>query len=203
LFFIFDRTKVADFDDFLVYIFMRYKQMGGFFSALHAFAFGNKRAQILILGLDASGKTTIIHRIKTGNNIITVPTIGFNTETFVYGNLTFSAFDLGGQDQIRKLWHHYYPGTDAIVFIVDSADKRRFPSAKYELDELLKNPVLRNIPFLIFANKQDLPRAATTSDVATALQLFNIKDRKWKIAESIGTSGVGIDEGFEWLSKTL
>ena len=182
---------------------MRYKQMGGVFSALHAFAFGNKRAQILILGLDASGKTTIIHRIKTGNNIITVPTIGFNAETFEYGNLTFSAFDLGGQDQIRKLWHHYYPGTDAIVFIVDSADKKRFPYVKIELDNLLENPVLRDIPFLIFANKQDLPESANTSDVAGALNLYNIKNRKWKIAESIGTSGVGIDEGFEWLSNTL
>lgn len=177
--------------------------MGGFFSALHAFAFGNKRAQILILGLDASGKTTIIHRIKTGTNIITVPTIGFNAETFVYGNLTFSAFDLGGQDQIRNLWHHYYPGTDAIVFIVDSADTKRFPSVKIELQKLLENPVLRDIPFLIFANKQDLPTAATTSDVANRLGLYGIKNRQWKIAESIGTSGVGIDEGFEWLSNTL
>ncbi len=104
--------------------------MGGFFSALTAFAFGNKRVQILILGLDASGKTTIIHRIKTGTNAITVPTIGFNAETFEYGNLTFSAFDLGGQEQIRKLWYHYYPGTDAIVFIIDSADRKRFPQEK-------------------------------------------------------------------------
>ena len=177
--------------------------MGGIFSALHAFAFGNKRAQILILGLDASGKTTIIHRIKTGTNAVTVPTIGFNTDTFEYGNLTFSAFDLGGQDQIRKLWYHYYPGTDAIVFIIDSADKKRFHSVKEELDSLLENPVLRDIPFLLFANKQDLASAATTSEVASALDLYKIKSREWKIAESVGTSGTGIDEGFEWLSKTL
>ena len=177
--------------------------MGGLFSALHALAFGNKCAQILILGLDASGKTTIIHRIKTGTNSVTVPTIGFNAESFEYGNLTFSAFDLGGQDKIRKMWYHYYPGTDAIVFIVDSADKARFPDAKIELDKLLSNPVLRDIPFLIFANKQDIPEAATTSQVANALNLYNINERPWKIAESIGTSGVGIDEGFLWLSDTL
>ena len=86
---------------------------------------------------------------------------------------------------------------------MDSADKKRFPYAKSELDKLLGNPVLRDIPFLIFANKQDLPTAATTSEVAGALHLYNIKGREWKIAESIGTSGVGIDEGFEWLSKNL
>lgn len=177
--------------------------MGGFFSALHALAFGNKRCQILILGLDASGKTTIIHRLKTGTNAVTVPTIGFNAETFEYNNLTFSAFDLGGQDQIRRLWHHYYPGTDAIVFIVDSADKNRFSMAKLELDALLCNPVLKDIPFLIFANKQDIPTAASTSEVATALDLYKIKTREWKIVESIGTQGDGIDEGFVWLGEQL
>ena len=76
--------------------------MGSFLSSLYDMAYGNKTAQILILGLDASGKTTIINRIKTGTNTVTVPTIGFNTEKFIYGNLTFSAFDLGGQDSIRK-----------------------------------------------------------------------------------------------------
>tara|TARA_Y100000817_G_scaffold127142_1_gene99692 strand:+ start:2861 stop:3394 length:534 start_codon:yes stop_codon:yes gene_type:complete len=177
--------------------------MGGIFSALHAFAFGNKTAQILILGLDASGKTTIINRIKTGTNCITVPTIGFNTEKFIYGSLTFSAFDLGGQDSIRKLWHHYFNGTDALVFVIDSADKNRFPLVSKELNNLLTNPMIRDIPILLFANKQDLPNAATTSDIASTLNLYAIKDRPWKIAESIGTTGVGINEGFEWLSKTV
>ena len=143
--------------------------MGSFFSALSEWAFNGRQAQILILGLDASGKTTIINRLKTGTNAVTVPTIGFNTETIQYGNLTFRAWDIGGQDSIRKLWHHYYPGTDGIVFIVDSSDKRRFHLAMMELHALMRNPLLQNIPFLIFANKQDLPKSATTSEVTDAI----------------------------------
>jgi len=177
--------------------------MGGLFSSFGSWAFESKQAQILILGLDASGKTTIIHRLKTGCHTVTVPTIGFTTEKIEYGNLTFLAWDIGGQDSIRKLWHHYYPGTDAIVFIVDSNDKRRFKSAYLELHALMRNPLLQNIPFLIFANKQDLPHAATTSEVTDALGMYEIKNRPWKVAESVGTSGVGIDEGFHWLSKNI
>lgn len=177
--------------------------MGGLFSALTEWAFQGKQAQILILGLDASGKTTIINRLKSGTNSVTVPTIGFNTETIEYGNLTFRAWDIGGQDSIRKLWHHYYPGTDAIVFIVDSADTRRFHLAHLELHALMRNPLLQDIPFLIFANKQDLPGAATTSEVTDAMKMYSIKNRPWKVAESVGTSGVGIDEGFGWLSTSI
>lgn len=177
--------------------------MGGFFSSLMDWATSGKHAQILILGLDASGKTTIIHRLKTGCNAVTVPTIGFNTETIQFNNLTFMAWDIGGQDSIRKLWHHYYPGTDGIVFIVDSADKRRFQLARVELHALMVNPLLQSIPFLVFANKQDIGGAATTAEVTNALDMYRIKNRPWKVAESVGTSGVGIDEGFNWLSKNI
>ncbi len=103
-----------------IYIHLVVLQMGGYFSSIIEWASFGKHAQILILGLDASGKTTIINRLKTGTHAVTVPTIGFNSETIEFNNLTFHAWDIGGQDSIRKLWHHYYPNTDGVVFIVDS-----------------------------------------------------------------------------------
>ena len=63
---------------------------------------------------------------------------------------------------------------------------------------------LKRTPFLIFANKQDLPRAATTSQLTNALDLYSISKRvKWKVCESVGTSGIGIDDGFQWLSNSV
>lgn len=177
--------------------------MGGYFTSLMEWAMDGKHAQILILGLDASGKTTIINRLKTGTHAVTVPTIGFNSETIKFNNLTFHAWDIGGQDQIRKLWSHYYPNTDGVVFIIDSADQRRFQLAQMELDALMRNPLLQSIPFLIFANKQDIACAATTSQVTDAMKMYQVKNRPWKVAESVGVSGVGIDEGFNWLSKNV
>ena len=98
-----------------IYIHLVVLQMGGYFSSIIEWASFGKHAQILILGLDASGKTTIINRLKTGTHAVTVPTIGFNSETIEFNNLTFHAWDIGGQDSIRKLWHHYYPNTDGRV----------------------------------------------------------------------------------------
>ena len=178
-------------------------RMGSVFSFFHQWAFQSKKAQILILGLDASGKTTILNRLKNNDYSVTIPTIGFETETFQHGNLTFSAFDIGGQSKIRKMWHHYFPNTDAIVFIIDASDKNRFEEARTELSTLDSHPTLHSIPFLVFANKQDLPRAATTSEITNAMHLYSVKGREWKVCESAGISGMGIDEGFEWLSKNI
>jgi len=177
--------------------------MGSVLSIFNDWAFASKQAQILILGLDASGKTTILNRLKHGEHTVTVPTIGFNHESFKYGNLTFSAFDIGGQDKFRKMWHHYYSNSDAIVFIVDAADKQRFPTAQTELHKLLTNPTLQSIPFLIFANKQDIAGAATTSELTNAMNMYSVKDRQWKVCESVGVSGIGIDKGFQWLSDSI
>ena len=87
-----------------IYIHLVVLQMGGYFSSIIEWASFGKHAQILILGLDASGKTTIINRLKTGTHAVTVPTIGFNSETIEFNNLTFHAWDIGGQDSIRKLY---------------------------------------------------------------------------------------------------
>merc|ERR1719323_1523103 len=79
---------------------------------------GNKEYRILMVGLDASGKTTILYKLHLGEVINSVPTIGFNVETVEYKNITFTLWDVGGQDKIRPLWRHYYKGTDAIIFVV-------------------------------------------------------------------------------------
>lgn len=177
--------------------------MGGVLSYFNEWAFQSKKAQILILGLDASGKTTILNRLKHGEHSVTIPTIGFNHESFTFGNLTFSAFDIGGQTKFRKLWHHYYSNSDAIVFIIDAGDRGRFQTAHMELHKLLSNPVLQNIPFLVFANKQDLPNSATTSELTNEMKLYSVKNRPWKVCESVGVTGVGIDQGFQWLSDNI
>ena len=61
-----------------------------------------------MIGLDAAGKTTILYKLKLGEIVTTIPTIGFNVETLEYKNLKFTVFDVGGQDKIRPLWRHYY-----------------------------------------------------------------------------------------------
>ena len=59
------------------------------------------------VGLDAAGKTTILYKLKLGEVVTTIPTIGFNVETVEYKNISFTVWDVGGQDKIRPLWRHY------------------------------------------------------------------------------------------------
>lgn len=70
--------------------------MGLTFSKLFDSWFGKKEMRILMLGLDAAGKTTILYKLKLGEVVSSVPTIGFNVETVEYKNIKFTVWDVGG-----------------------------------------------------------------------------------------------------------
>merc|ERR1719229_1168052 len=98
---------------------------------------GKQEMRILMVGLDAAGKTTVLYKLKLGGVVTTIPTIGFNVETVDYKNISFTVWDVGGQDRIRPLWRHYYMGTNAIIFVVDSNDRERMEEAREELWKML------------------------------------------------------------------
>jgi ADP-ribosylation factor protein 1 len=144
--------------------------MGAFFSLFYTLSTGSEK-RILMVGLDAAGKTSILYRLKLGDNICTIPTIGFNVETIQYKKLNMVVWDVGGQDKIRPLWRHYYPNTQAIIFVVDANDRDRIDLAKKELHHLLNEDVLQDAVLLVYANKQDLPKAMTCTEMARSLDL--------------------------------
>jgi len=129
--------------------------MGLAISKLFDKFFGKKELRILMLGLDAAGKTTILYKLKLGEVVSSVPTIGFNVETLEYKKIKFTVWDVGGQDKIRLLWRHYYQNTQGLIYVVDSSDKDRVELAKEELHRMLGEEELRDAVVLVFANKQD------------------------------------------------
>merc|ERR1719335_922080 len=128
--------------------------------------FGKQEQRILMVGLDAAGKTTVLYKLKLGEVVTTIPTIGFNVETVEYKNIKFTVWDIGGQDRIRPLWRHYYQGTHAAIFVVDSNDRDRIEDAREELVKMLDEDDMREAALLVLANKQDLPQSMQTSEVA-------------------------------------
>merc|ERR550525_2122366 len=135
--------------------------MGGFFAKALEKIMGKKEMRILMVGLDAARKTTILYKLKLGEIVTTIPTIGFNVETVEYKNICFTVWDVGGQDKIRPLWRHYFQNTQGLIFVVDSNDRERISEAKEELQKMLQEGELRDATLLVFANKQDLPNAMT------------------------------------------
>ncbi|KAJ2089842.1 Arf GTPase arf1 [Coemansia sp. RSA 986] len=164
---------------------------------------GKQEKRILMVGLDAAGKTTILYKLKLGEIVTTIPTIGFNVETVEYKNISFTVWDVGGQDKIRPLWRHYFQNTQGIIFVVDSNDLDRMNEARDELQRMLNEDELRNAALLVFANKQDLPNALDVNNIREALGLRSLKNRECYIQKTCATTGDGLYEGLDWLSNIL
>eukprot|EP01083_Nonionella_stella_P133095 404657_1 len=191
--------------------------MGGFFAKALDILRGKQDMRILMVGLDAAGKTTILYKLKLGDVVTTIPTIGFNVETVEYKNINFTVWDVGGQDKIRPLWKHYYQGSQGVIFVVDSNDRERISdgtgqrvdkndkilyTAKDELHRMLGEDELRDAVLLVLANKQDLPNAMSVNECTEKLGLNQLR-REWYIQSTCATSGDGLYEGLDWLAKTL
>merc|ERR1740121_2752037 len=177
--------------------------MGLAFTKVWGRFLGKMEMRILMVGLDAAGKTTILYKLKLGEVVTTIPTIGFNVETVEYKNLSFTVWDVGGQDKIRPLWRHYYQGTNGIIHVVDSNDRDRSEDAREELTKMLNEDEMRDAVLLVFANKQDLPNAMTAAEVTEKLGLHNLRQRQWFIQSACATTGGGLYEGLDWMSRTL
>ncbi|KAG5666769.1 hypothetical protein PVAND_014779 [Polypedilum vanderplanki] len=177
--------------------------MGLTISSVFNRLFGKKQMRILMVGLDAAGKTTILYKLKLGEIVTTIPTIGFNVETVEYKNICFTVWDVGGQDKIRPLWRHYFQNTQGLIFVVDSNDRERVVEAERELHNMLNEDELRDAVILVFANKQDLPNAMSASELTEKLRLNSLHNRSWYIQATCATQGNGLYEGLDWLSKEL
>jgi len=156
-----------------------------------------------MVGLDAAGKTTLLYKLKLGEVVTTIPTIGMNVETIESSSwskiVSFTAWDVGGREKIRPLWRHYYQSVNALIFVVDSNDHDRIEDARDQLQDMLREELLENVPLLVFANKQDLPRAMKPAEIAEKLCLGSLRSRTWYIQGSSGIDGTGLYEGLDWL----
>ena len=177
--------------------------MGFFFSRLWTKLLGKKDVRILMVGLDAAGKTTILYQLKMGETVKTIPTIGFNVETFDYKGLNFTVWDVGGQDKIRVLWKHYYQNTDGLIFVVDSNDQDRIEDAAEELKKMLAEEELKDCAVLVMANKQDLNGALAPGEVTKRLGMGDLKGRTWLVQGTSATTGQGFNEGLDWMASVL
>ncbi|KAK9966891.1 hypothetical protein ABG768_003977 [Culter alburnus] len=177
--------------------------MGVFFSHIFSRLFEKKEMRLLMVGLDAAGKTTVLYKLKLGEVVTTIPTLGFNVETVEYKNISFTVWDVGGQDVIRRLWRHYYQNTKGLIFVVDSSDQDRIETASEELKKMLAEDEMRDVVLLVLANKQDLPKAMAVHELTERLGLHALRGRQWFVQPTCAVQGSGLYEGLDWLSDQL
>lgn len=178
--------------------------MGGFFSSIWGKLFNTqKEFKILIQGQANAGKTTLLYRLHMGLVVQTQPTIGSNVEEISHKNVKFQAWDLGGQESIRFVWPTYTQGAHAVIFVVDSTDKKNHQLSKAEFYNLLVDNNLKDAKFQIFSNKIDLDEAMSVEDLIAHMNLTEIKDHNWHVQKCSVLNGEGIDQGLDWLVESL
>ena len=172
--------------------------------------------QVLIAGLDESGKSSLFHTLRSKNvrsskssstaplNTSTYkPTLSFQHATLRLGRRVIDVKDLSGSPLTRDLWKHYVTGdVAAVIFVVDSACKARIDEARQELHKLMQLPSMpRDIPLLVLANKIDLRGHLTYAELTEQLQLNALRSHmqsKLKLVSVLG--GDGVEEVVEWLA---
>ena len=163
--------------------------------------------RVLMLGLDEAGKTTLLYRIRLGETISSVPTIGFNVETLTFDSMKLAIWDVGGKPNMRPLWRHYADNTAALIFVVDSGNREKVIESGQVLHDFLKEreEELKDTILLVFANKQDMGIATTVSvaEVTELLWLNQLHGRTWYCTGCSAVLGQGINEGLTWLVQEL
>ncbi|KYQ50040.1 ADP-ribosylation factor-like protein 6 [Trachymyrmex zeteki] len=184
--------------------------MGLFDRLANLLGLRKKEVNVLVVGLNNSGKSTVINNFKREDDrcIDIVPTVGFNVEKFAYkffnlsigvlDNILFMSIDTG-------ITHFPSLPFPSLTRICTASDKLRLVVVKEELDMLLQHPDVagRKIPILFLANKMDLPDSLTTVKLVAGLGLERIQNKPWHIRATNALTGEGLQPAIEWLTDQI
>ena len=176
--------------------------MGAIFTKLLD-AFYNKKLEVVLVGLENSGKTTLLNVLAAGRPVETCPTIGLNVKLVRKGGVQMKCWDIGGQAQYRSEWGRYTRGCDVIIYVVDANALDSIPLARKELHRLLEDRELATTPLLVIANKIDLDPHISEPDLIRELNLDYITENPWIVIPVSALKVINIDQVLSWLIKQV
>ena len=174
--------------------------MGAFLTKLLDIFYA-KKLEVVLVGLENSGKTTLLNVLAAGRPVETCPTIGLNVKLVRKGGVQMKCWDIGGQAQYRSEWGRYTRGCDVIIFVVDSHAIESIPLARKELHRLLEDRELATTPVLVVSNKIDLEPHVTEGDLIRDLNLDYVTENPWIVIPISALKVVNVDQVLQWLIK--
>ncbi|CAI2351363.1 unnamed protein product [Caenorhabditis sp. 36 PRJEB53466] len=182
---------------------------------LNMLGLANKKGKLVFLGLDNAGKTTLLHMLKDDRIAQHVPTLHPTSEQMSLGGISFTTYDLGGHAQARRVWKDYFPAVDAVVFLIDVADAERMQESRVELESLLQDEQIANVPVLVLGNKIDKPGALSEDQLKWQLNIQHLctgkgdvsrnemQNRPMEVFMCSVLQRQGYGEGIRWLGQYL
>jgi small GTP-binding protein len=161
---------------------------------------------VVWLGLEASGKSSLIERIRQDEFVSTSPTIGLNVTSSVFEGAKIVNCDVSGHKSFRSIWDSLIVGhPDVVVYVIDGSEPSSLDEVKRVItDYVLKTEVLKGIPLLFMLNKQDVEGAVKEEELMKKLCLTKlVQDREWKLLQASAKTGQGILEMLEWILEQI
>jgi GTP-binding protein SAR1 len=185
-----------------------------FWSLLQSLGLAHKSGRLLFLGLDNAGKTTLLHMLRDNRLVQHTPTHHPTSEELTMGNVVFTTYDLGGHKEARRLWKEYFSHVEAIVYLIDASDMARLEESKRELDLLLQDAEIGNVPILCLGNKIDAPGALGEYELRHRVGLLQTTGKGANVKLAAETRPLelfmcsianreGYGDGFRWLSQYI
>ncbi|KAF8291266.1 putative ADP-ribosylation factor-like protein [Trypanosoma cruzi] len=175
--------------------------MGNLVARLRELFSSERKLEMCLVGLENSGKTTLLNVLSVGHPIETFPTVGLNVKMVRKQGVQLKVWDLGGQERFRSEWGRYTQGCDCIIYCVDSSDFQRTELAKRELHKLLEDKALHGLPMLVCLNKIDLEPHMSKEECVEFLNLQALRDNPWLVIPISALRQININEVVDWLVK--
>ncbi|VDH92402.1 GTP-binding protein SAR1 [Mytilus galloprovincialis] len=181
---------------------------------LQYFGFINRKCNLLILGLHDSGKSTLLSRLKYGRLVQHSPTNYPWYEEFTIDNVTFTGYDIGGHILALRFWRRYITAVEGIVFVVDASNSHSLPEARLELNSLLTDEDVYDVPVLVLGNKVDKTGCYGKEQLIKELGIdqrqsitVNTEDKSSKrpctLIMSSVVQQIGYGDGLKWMSTQI
>ncbi|NXJ05651.1 AR13A protein, partial [Odontophorus gujanensis] len=164
-----------------------------------------RKVTLLVMGLDNSGKSSIITDIMRALASEVLPAAQPGQTRLRVNRFEVTLVELPGSQRCRSAWRSHYGAADGLLFVLDSSDLVRMEEARKALSRVLSHPDVSGKPLLLLANKQDMAAALLPCELIERLALQRLVNENHSPCRIEPCAAVGPArstlQGLRWLLR--